>query len=97
VIPTGLNNVIGIGCGFSHSLALKYDGSIIAWRSNYHGQCTIPIGLEDVIGISCGLINSIALKSDGTVVAWGYNGNDEYAVPEGLVVHIDYDQSYVLK
>jgi alpha-tubulin suppressor-like RCC1 family protein len=41
VIPIGLDGVIGIDCGYSHSLALKSDGTIVTWGS----QSVVPEGL----------------------------------------------------
>jgi alpha-tubulin suppressor-like RCC1 family protein len=37
--------VIWIGGGHSHSLALKSDGTIVAWGWNGNGECTVPEGL----------------------------------------------------
>ncbi len=81
---SGLDNVIAIACGDDHSLALRSDGSVWAWGSNYHGQLgdgtfedrTMPIEVEnitDVVAIAAGSEVSFALKSDGNVWAWGFN------------------------
>ena len=86
-IPTqvnGLNDVVSIAAGDSHSLALKSDGTVWAWGYNYYGQLgdgttvnsvkAIQVTeLSDVIAISAGAYYSLALKSDGTVWAWGNN------------------------
>ena len=32
----------------SHSVAVKADGTVVAWGNNYHGQCDVPEGLTDV-------------------------------------------------
>jgi len=73
-----------ITAGAYHSLALKSDGTVVAWGRNDFGQANVPEGLSDVIAIAAGYYHSLALKSDGTVVAWGYNGHGQTNVPEGL-------------
>ena len=50
-------------------MALKADGTVVAWGDNGEGQADVPAGLTDVIAIAAGLSHSVALKSDGTVVA----------------------------
>jgi hypothetical protein len=42
----GLSNVVALAGGGYHSLALKSDGTVIAWGNNAFGQTTIPAGLS---------------------------------------------------
>ena len=72
-MPFGLNSVVAIAAGGYHSLALKSDGTVVAWGANDYGQSTVPGGLSNVVAIAAGGCHSLALKSDGTVVAWGSN------------------------
>jgi hypothetical protein len=80
--------VTAIAAGLYHSLALKGDGTVVAWGCLDHdfGQCSVPGGLSDVTAIAAGGFHSLALKSDGTVVAWGCVGPDwgQCNVPVGL-------------
>ena len=70
----GLNATFtNIAAGSSHSLALKSDGTVVAWGKNFYGQAIVPAGLSGVTAIAAGGDHSLALKSDGTVVAWGAN------------------------
>jgi alpha-tubulin suppressor-like RCC1 family protein len=84
--------VIAIAAGGYHSLALKADGTVVAWGAggpgqsgdpNY-GQATVPAGLTGVTSVAAGQAHSLALKQDGTVVAWGDNRSGGCAVPPEL-------------
>ncbi len=92
--PAGLTNVVAIAAGEFHSLALRSDGTVVAWGSNYApgswgswvyaGQSVVPADLTNVVAIAAGDYHSLALKADGTVVAWGWNGSSQSTVPAGL-------------
>jgi hypothetical protein len=70
--PPGLDGVIAIAAGNSHSLALLTNGTVVAWGSNFTGETHVPAGLSNVVAISA-RAHSVALKKDGTVVVWGSN------------------------
>jgi len=105
----GLSNVVAIAGGFFHSLALKSNGTVVAWGAGATnsgglpdlGQAIIPVGLSNVVAIAAGELYSLALKSDGTVAAWGNNGFGQTNIPAGLsnVVAIagGYSHSLALK
>lgn len=86
----GLSNVVAIAVGDGDfSLALRSDGTVVAWGDNSRGElgdgavnstgCTCiasPVqvsGLSHVVAIAAGSSLSMALLGDGTVRAWGAN------------------------
>lgn len=84
-VPEGLTDVVAIAAGMYHSLALKSDGTVIAWDSKIMSQQTaVPKDLTHVVAIAAGESHSLALKSDGTVVAWGSNTAGQSSVPSDL-------------
>jgi alpha-tubulin suppressor-like RCC1 family protein len=54
-------------------LALKQDGTVIAWGEDRLGELNVPQNLKNVVGLGAGLGFSMALLSDGSVVGWGEN------------------------
>jgi alpha-tubulin suppressor-like RCC1 family protein len=81
--PAAATNVIAIAAGFSHSLALKADGTVIAWGQA--GRTNVPSGLSNVVAIAAGVGQSLALKNDGTIAAWGVPSTTATTnVPPGL-------------
>jgi hypothetical protein len=70
-VPSDLTNAVAIAAGGDHSLALRSDGTVVAWGQSAHGQCNVPSGLSNVVAIAAGAYHSVALKSDLTVVSWG--------------------------
>ena len=50
-----------IAAGYAHSLALKSDGTVVAWGRNSQGQSTVPGGLNGVVAIAAGTPHSLAL------------------------------------
>jgi len=91
---SGLTQMIAIAGGYEHSLALKNDGTVLAWGNNLHGQLGVgtsgvgvnkkapvqTIGLSGVTAIAGGYYHSLALKSDSTVQAWGSNSIGELGI-----------------
>lgn len=85
--PTQVENLAGIksvAAGERHSLALKTDGTVWGWGSNYCVPAQIN-NLTGAIQIDIGNNNNLALKSDGTVWSWtGYGSYYQYV--SGTVV-----------
>ena len=79
-----------VAAGYSHTVALRSDGTVVAWGNNLYGQLgdgtkterNSPVevhGLNGVTAVSVGEdgYHTVALKSDGTVVAWGGNSSGQ--------------------
>ncbi|HRI11573.1 MAG TPA: hypothetical protein PLX89_01100 [Verrucomicrobiota bacterium] len=94
-----LREVTAVAAGYGYTLALKRDGTVVAWGNDGSGQVTgTPTGdfalanpvtlggeiLRRVAAIAAGPYHAVALKSDGTVVAWGNDDNGQTDIPEDL-------------
>jgi len=98
-IPSNLNDATVLGLGISHSLALRANGTLVAWGAGQvyapsngfdYGQSIIPPGLSNVMGIAVGALHNVTFTSNGTVVAWGagqtFNPtNDQYENGQSIV------------
>lgn len=74
--------------GTYHTVALKGDGTVVAWGDNQYGQLgdgsttdrLSPVaveGLTDVVAVAVGVYFTVALKADGSVMAWGRNNEGQ--------------------
>jgi alpha-tubulin suppressor-like RCC1 family protein len=85
-VPTevvqGVNGVVAVAAGDSHSFVLSRDGAAMACGGNEHGQLgledtdgrdtfTMVPGLRGVVDIDAGVIHSIAVTAEGGMYTWG--------------------------
>ncbi|MDR2560491.1 MAG: Ig-like domain-containing protein [Holophagales bacterium] len=77
-----------LAAGYSHSLAIKSDGTLWAWGNNYHGQLgddtttdkrtPVQVGTDkDWVAVTAGGYHTLAIKSDNTLWAWGRNSSGQ--------------------
>src|SRR3989442_9330705 len=83
-VPADVTGVIAVGAGVYHRLAVKAEGTGVAWGDNACGEDTVPTNLAGAIAIAAGPGHSLALKLDGTVAAWGDTYSGASRVPADL-------------
>jgi uncharacterized delta-60 repeat protein len=85
--------VIAIGAGYTHSVALCSDGTVVSWGDNTNGELgnssntrsLVPVAVttsgallgRTVTAIACGQNHTLALLADGAVATWGANANKQ--------------------
>jgi alpha-tubulin suppressor-like RCC1 family protein len=85
---SALTGLTAIAAGGNHSLAMRGDGTVWAWGSNFAGElgngtttnASTPVQVSapsSVNAIAAGGIHSLAMRGDGTVWAWGDNSLGE--------------------
>lgn len=85
LLPPHLTNIIAFAAGTHHALALREDGSVLAWGSaiaSSLGVTNVPASVTNVMAVSAGADFSLALGRDGTITGWGSGG--AATVPAGL-------------
>jgi alpha-tubulin suppressor-like RCC1 family protein len=85
----GLSGIVAIGAGSDFGLAVRSDGTVMAWGGNVRGtlgdgsaasRSLSPVGVSGLTGVTQvagDAANGYALKSDGTVWAWGLGESGE--------------------
>jgi len=89
----GGNNWKQVAGGFTHTAAIKTDGSLWTWGQNDNGQLGISItggtrstpvttfaGGNDWKSVFCGGSFTGAIKTDGSLWTWGNNGNGQLGI-----------------
>lgn len=84
IIPSAgaFQGCVDLAAGDFTCLALKNDGSIVAWGSNSYLQGEVPSPNADFLTVASGGTHSLGLKADGSIVAWGEDWSGQCQVPE---------------
>jgi hypothetical protein len=77
--------VVGIAAGEYHSLAVRADGTVVAWGDNSEGQSSVPPDLAAVAATAGGGGHTVALAADGSLVAWGADWNGQCDIPPDIL------------
>jgi len=87
-VPDG-NDFVAIAAGQSHGLAIRSDGTLVAWGNNDWGLANVPDG-NDFVAVATGGTHGLALRSNGKIEAWGGEGNNhgQCDVPDGNYIAI---------
>ena len=62
-----LSNVVAIAAGGNNSMALKSDGTVVAWGENGFHQTDVPAGLSNVVSIAVGNNFCLAITTNRAV------------------------------
>jgi hypothetical protein len=101
-VPPQLTNAVDVAAGLDHCLALRDDGTVVAWGDNTYGQTNLPMGLTNVAAIAAGDNHSLALLGDGPLVLhapltnpiWSTNGfSVSLPTQSGRVYVLEYKNS----
>ncbi|MGW5423441.1 RCC1 domain-containing protein [Streptomyces sp. NPDC003943] len=83
-----LTGVSAVAAGFHYTLALRTNGTVVAWGANGVGQLgngtntssSVPVVVSDILNvasIAAGDSSSLAAMTDGTVRSWGLNSHGQ--------------------
>jgi hypothetical protein len=69
--PLNLTNAVAIAAGYNESIALRADGTAVAWGQSLSGETNIPSGLSNIVEVAAGSGFNLALRKDGRVLGFG--------------------------
>lgn len=79
----GLSSITAVAAGYNFSLALRRNGTVVAWGNGVNDTPTEVSGVSGVIAIAAGQIDCLALTAEGTVYQWSMGASP--AQVSGLV------------
>ena len=68
----GMQQIIPISAGWSRTVGLRSDGTVVTVGYNYDGRCDVS-DWSDIVAVAAGEDYTVGLRRDGTVVAVGEN------------------------
>lgn len=90
IVPKGLGN------GATHACALRANGNIVCWGTDYDGVMMPPAGPFTDFSTSA---HACAVASNGTLVCWGHNSDGRADAPPGTFREVvtSYDRTCALR
>ena len=82
--PESVTNAVAVAAGAWHTLALRRDGTVLAWGNSASGQCDVPTSLKDAVAIAAGGYHSLAIRAGGAPVVWGSDDYGQTDLPANL-------------
>ncbi len=82
-VPAGLTGVKQLALTGDRALALRQDGTVVAWGRPGFLPGEPPPGLR-ATAIAAAGNTAFALTTEGTVVGWGSNGNGQLNLPDAV-------------
>lgn len=71
--PTEMAGMVKVASTGDFNLALRGDGTLIAWGHNTHGECAVPASAGPFIDVAAGYHHGLAVTASGSIVGWGRN------------------------
>jgi alpha-tubulin suppressor-like RCC1 family protein len=93
-IPPAATNLVAVGAGWQHGLALRADGTLVPWGYAGDNLTVIPPEATNIVAVAVGDYHSLALRADGRVFAWGKNEAGESTVPADATNIVALDGGY---
>jgi alpha-tubulin suppressor-like RCC1 family protein len=72
-IPQAATDIVAISAGLQYSVALRNDGTVIAWGRRDIGQIEVPEYRQHVVAIAAGYTHSVIAFNNGAIKAFGLN------------------------
>ena len=87
--PSAMTRLVAAAVGSDHSLAVRADGSVVAWGNSHYGQCDVPPFNSGFVGISGGGclygypfgMHLAGLRTDGSIIIRGSDLDNVHSVP----------------
>jgi alpha-tubulin suppressor-like RCC1 family protein len=90
-VPAGLSGVVAIAAAYDDILALKSDGTVVAWGTGSRGVANVPGNLSGVAAIDASGSTGIALRGDGSLVLWGERESAAFRAPFNATAIVSLD------
>jgi len=78
-IPPSATNIVAVAAGWYHSVAVRSDGTIVAWGSG--AATNTPNGITSAVGAAAGANHSLVQLANGTLISWGDNSFGQTHLP----------------